>query len=118
MQASVRGRWHDSAFVRAFPEEYRPTLNIALVREAHGGHFEAEWCDEYGNTRVMCRSEEFEVHTNEAGLIATDEARAAHAAVLHDLAIAGWAPTGAAPLEWFAETLTAGPRVDEQTLSA
>jgi hypothetical protein len=101
------GAWHDSGFVRPQPDPQRPPVDRLMIscrRDGRSARFFADELDEYGNPTQSAESPPF-VPSRWPAVKVTDEAKAAHSALLHGLQSDGWSVIDAASDAWFAQVM-------------
>lgn len=109
-----RGRWHDTAFTRPRADPLtRPARRLLIGREDHFAlgvaRFHADELDAYGNGTRLAESPRFATLPQGLNTAPSDEATAAHRALLEALRCAGWTTVGTAGSQWYATILEHHP---------
>ena len=103
----VRGRWHDTAFFR-YPEKSQRQVKRLLVdcaRDGDKARFYAGEFDTFGNGTPIAKSKLFPVELKGSLVCQTDEAIAAHEALIDELRSTGWTTTEVGSPEWYSRVL-------------
>jgi hypothetical protein len=103
---AVRGRWHDTAFVR-YRRETREVKRLAIScgQEGQTARFYAGDLDDFGHGTSVAQSASFAAQMNGSVLAPTDEAMRSHQSLMKQLCLMGWTPTETGRPEWYSRVL-------------